>query len=305
MLGVPWGLGGTAHVSREETMLSGMTSGALQIAMFHNLNKASLNQSLMRLASGKRVNAPEDNITDYLRANSIRSQYRNRDSLQVELGEWEEAMRSASSAAGTVLDNLEEMKELVYLAEQKIGDPATNQDELDSYQTQFMELAQSARSLVQDTNWVGESLLNNTGTIAEIYLSPGSTTSKLTLAPGVALDIANDITPLIDDSTNYSLNDNQGEIDAAEVLVENAMGDIKAFMGTVSGYVSTLGSQQNVNESIIQNLKSAESSLLEANEAEEMVNYTARNIRNQTSLAMLAQANASSEKVLLLYGITG
>lgn len=284
-------------------MLSGMTSGALQIAMFHNLNKQYLSDSLVKLASGRRVNAPQDDLTDYLRAQGMRSQYRNYENLKVELGEWEEAMKSANSTAATVLDSLEEMKELIYLAEQKIGDPAQYQDELDSYQTQFLELAESVSSLVQDTNWVGESLLNNAGTIAEIYLDPGSTTSTLTLAPGVAVDVATDVTPLTSDTANHALNISQTEIDAAEALVESAVDDVKTYIGTVSGYIWNLQSQQNVKESIIQNLKSAESTLLSVNEAEEMVNYTSKNIRNQTSLAMLAQANASSEKVLLLYGL--
>jgi flagellin len=214
-------------------------------------------------------------------------------------------METASSAAGTVLDNLNRMKELVYLADQKISDPVANSAELNSYQTEFAELASANKSIVQSTNWNGTSLLNNPNQITAIYLVPGSVDYSLVIHPDEAVNVAADIDPLLTDTGNHSLNVDAAKLQAAEDHVDAAMGQLRPFITTIGGYQSNIQSQQKVDASIMQNVKSASSVLTDIGEADEMITYTSQSIRKQTSLAMLAQANVSSQSILLLYGLKG
>jgi flagellin len=286
-------------------MLSGMNIYALRIADFYNANNVDLGKTMFRLASGKKTFSPSDNSADYMRAQSFNATYRNYSHVVDTLSEWGSAMETASSAAGTVLDNLNRMKELVYLADQKISDPVANSAELNSYQTEFAELASANKSIVQSTNWNGTSLLNNPNQITAIYLVPGSVDYSLVIHPDEAVNVAADIDPLLTDTGNHSLNVDAAKLQAAEDHVDAAMGQLRPFITTIGGYQSNIQSQQKVDASIMQNVKSASSVLTDIGEADEMITYTSQSIRKQTSLAMLAQANVSSQSILLLYGLKG
>jgi flagellin-like hook-associated protein FlgL len=152
--------------------------------------------------------------------------------------------------------------------------------------------------------------MNNTSNPAgTIYLTPGSTTNKIDIAlnPAVTdahLNNLNSATNIEIGSTHpdYPVADPYA---AARGAVSAAQADLNSYSSTVSGYSGQLTSFQNINNTIIANQKSAESSILEVNQADELATYTALDIRSQSALALLAQSNLSARNVLVLYGYKG
>ncbi|MBD3421014.1 MAG: hypothetical protein GF398_12915 [Chitinivibrionales bacterium] len=283
-------------LTREVSMVPGLDTSSYRISTFLMQNKRDIGRTLLRMSTGKKVNTPADNPANYVRAQDLRLRYTGYENVKTELQEWESALNIASDSSGEVLDSLNRMQELIYLAAQ---DSATSA-ELDAYQNEFYTLATSMESLVDNTNYEGTSLMNNAGTIASISLEPGSSTYALDLAPGVAVDSG-----AMDDLTtpaSHALNLTDTERDAAQTDVTAALEDIKSYIGQIAGLQSSVQSQIRVAESTIENTKASESVLMDINEAEEMVTYTEQDIQQQAAMAMLSQANMSRKSVLMLYG---
>ena len=83
------------------------------------------------------------------------------------------------------------------------------------------------------------------------------------------------------------------------------MGLLETAIASISSWRGVLGAQQNrlINAvGLIQtqnmNIRAAESTITDANMAEEIVNMTKWQILMQSGIASLAQANASSQQVL-------
>jgi flagellin-like hook-associated protein FlgL len=153
--------------------------------------------------------------------------------------------------------------------------------------------------------------LNNAANPAgTIYLTPGSTANKIdiTLNPAVSdahLNNLNSSTYIEIGSTHADYGSAAAAYTAARSAVSAAQADLNSYSSAVSGYSGQLTSFQNINNTIIANQKSAESSILEVNQADELATYTALDIRSQSALALLAQSNLSSRNVLVLYGYKG
>ncbi|HEU4402080.1 MAG TPA: flagellin, partial [Candidatus Polarisedimenticolia bacterium] len=82
---------------------------------------------------------------------------------------------------------------------------------------------------------------------------------------------------------------------------------IRAAIDSISSRRGTLGSARNRLDAVIgvvavqaQNLTAAESQIRDADVASEIVNLTKFQVLNQTGLASLAQANATTQSVLSL-----
>jgi flagellin len=284
-------------------MLTNIYSTALNLGNIYAQNNALLSQSLERLSTGKKINNPSDDLGGYTRAMDLKTSYDVYGSINQNLQDWKGAMDVASTAGGSINSSLQRMQELINLSQTSSDPNAQNAD-----QAEFMQLAASIKSTIQSTNSNGAYVLNSGATLASIPLVPGSAAPTLDIkfagpaisgAGGTDLADLNDATKIkIGAPTATYTPDYAG----TQTILNNALSDMATYNAQVEGLSKQIDTFTNINNTIITNQKSAESSITDINEADELAQYNVLNIRQQGSVAMLAQANLSAQNLLVLYG---
>lgn len=251
-----------------------------------------LNKTLAKLSSGKRIVEPGDDAAGLAIAASLKA-----DAMALE-----QAVRNANDgiaivqiADGALSKLTDLLLRSVTLAEQSASD-TVGPNEKATLNIEYQEILEELNRVVSVANFKGEKLFSVSGpVIKSIYVGDTQLSSFITISIGgvggsgtTALGLAG---TTIDTSTN-----------AINVLrlLQNAIGSISRWRGA-------LGAQQNrlINAvAIIQvqelNMKAAESAIMDANMAQEIVNMTKWQILMQSGISSLAQANASSQLVLQL-----
>jgi flagellin-like hook-associated protein FlgL len=261
-------------------MVSQISNSLYSIAGIYNQNNINLSQTLQRLASGKNFQSPSDNIVDYFRSQDLEQQYQKYNDIKPDMQEWRGAMDIASTGAVEVCSGLERMKELSKLyASADVSTQAAYTSEYNN-----------------TTHQDGTSLLNSATTLKKIDIVPDpiDDTQRLLINPGEAVTAAH-ITALTPD-----IGENIGDVGDH---ISDAINDVKTFQGNVAAYSTGLQSHLNITDSIMQNTRSAKSSITDIDQMQEIINYTQEDIRGQTSIAMMAQANVSPRALLYVYGL--
>jgi flagellin len=283
-----------------------LISDSITIGNSYLRTRQQLSESLQKLASGLKINSPADDLGGYTRAMNLRTSYNSYENINQTLANWQSGMSAADTAASEIYNDLQRMDELINLSQQ-----STDNDQKDGYQAEFMQKSAEVQSLRNKTTYGSTYLLNNASNpAATIYLTPGSTTNKIDITLNPALTDAhlanlNSATYIEIGSTHPDYATEADALTAARNAVGAAQTDLNTFSSTVSGYAGQLTSFTNINDTIIANQKSAETSILEVNEADELATYTALDIRSQSALALLAQSNLSAQNILVLYGYKG
>jgi flagellin len=285
-----------APFNKEALMVSSINFYLLGLADTYNQNNVNLGKTLLRLASGKKMQSPSDDLTGYFRSQNLKTQYEQYDRIKPDMEEWKNVMEIASTAGGEVYNALDRMKQLSLLYDS--GDTATKAQ----YTAEYNHLLSDLTTTVNNTFYDGVNLLKGTATLKKVDLVPNplDDTQRLVINPGAAVSAA-DISALTPDAAATpaeDIGDVQNHLDAA-------MADVKTFLGNINAYSTGLQSHINITNSIMQNTQSVASSITDIDQIQEMLTYTQEDIRSQTSLAMIAQANVSQRSVLLLYGMRG
>jgi flagellin len=287
-------------------MLASLVTDSLAIGNIYSQTRQQLSDSLKKLASGLKISGPADDLGGYTRAMNLRTSYESYDNINQNITYWQGAMSTAQTAVKTISNDLQRMNELINLSQQ-----SSDADQKNGYQAEFMQKAAEIQGMRDKTTYGSTYLLNNTvNPAARIYLTPGSTSNSLniTLNPAVSdthLADINDSSKIEIGSVHPDYLTDTAAMTAARNYVASVQTDVNGFSSTVSGYSGQITAFQNINNTIIANQKSAESSILEVNQADELANETALDIRSQSALALLAQENMSARNVLVLYGFRG
>jgi flagellin len=284
-------------------MLTNIYATALNLGNIYAQNNVLLSQSLERLATGKKINNPADDLGGYTRAMDLKTSYDVYGSINQNLQDWKGAMDVASTAAGSINSSLQRMQELITLSK-----TSTDPNAQDANQAEFMQLAASIQTTRNSTNANGAYVLNSSASLASIPLVPGSAAPTLDInftAPAISdthLTNLNDATQIDVNHINISHTAVAGDYTLAQTILNSATSDMATYNAKVEGFSKQIDTFTNINNTIITNQKSAASSITDINEADELAQYNVLNIRQQASVAMLAQANLSAQNLLMLYG---
>jgi len=257
-----------------------------------------LNKTLGKLSSGKRIVEAADDAAGLAIASGLRA-----DSLALE-----QAVRNANDGIAIVqiadgaLSKLGDLLlRAVTLAEQAASD-TVGTDEKETLNVEYREILNELDRVVSVANFKGERLFSVSSSFTKgVYVGDTQFSSFITISIGgmsgagtSALGLANTA------RTSFSSISTQSNAITTLGLLRTAIASISKWRGS-------LGAQQNrlVNAvGIIQvqglNIRAAESTITDANMAEEIVNMTKWQILMQSGMSSLAQANASSQLVLQL-----
>lgn len=269
-----------------------------------NTNNVSLSKTLTRLSTGKRINTGADDAAGLQIADSLRA---NTYALNQAVRNANDGLGVAQIADGALQEITNLLTRSVTLAEQAATDTvdSTGRASLDS---EFTQIEAEIARIADTTNFNGTSIFG-TGTDdinGELCVFVGDINGNSSIAVSIGTITASasagtvsnlgasgpgltSVTLTTADSAKGSLDD----IKAALNAVSNMRADIGAGMNRLSSAVSVLQTQS-------QNTQSAESTIRDANFAEEVANLTKFQILSQSGMAALAQANSSSQNVLSL-----
>jgi len=257
-----------------------------------------LNKTLGKLSSGKRIVDASDDAAGLAIATSLKA-----DAMALE-----QAVRNANDGIAIIqiadgaLNKLSDLLlRAVTLAEQSASD-TVGLTEKATLNVEYREILNELDRVVSVANFKGEALFSVGAAFTKsVYVGDTQFASFITISIGgaqgagtAALGLANTT------QTSFSSISTAANAIVVLSLLQTAIASISKWRGA-------LGAQQNrlVNAvGIIQiqelNIRAAESTITDANMAEEIVNMTKWQILMQSGMSSLAQANASSQMVLQL-----
>jgi len=255
-------------------------------------NQLGLSTTMVRLASGLRINGAKDDAAGLAIAENLRA----------DVASLNQAVRNANDGIGVInvadsalneIGNL--LQRAVTLAEQAASetsgeDSSTSKAALsDEYNQILSEIDRIANTV----EFNGLALLSGTGTSIDVQVGTGSSTDDRITIQTSAIS-ASSLTLASD--TLMTASDARAEL----VSIQSAIDTVSAERGDLGAYYNRLEHTIAVITVQAENLKAAESQIRDANIAEEVVSLTKFQVLNQTGLASLAQANASAQAVLAL-----
>jgi flagellin len=268
--------------------------GALQAARSsYSVNK-SMEQSMERLASGKRINSAIDDAAGL--AISTR--------LSAEINGINQSIRNASDAQG-LLNVAEGALEQVHalllrmreLAVQGGNETVTSADR-EMLQTEVQQLENEIQRIQEDTTWAGITLLSGgfqTGATFQIGPRNGDTI-QVNIGSIDPFDIYN--------NNGLNLNNHVSSQDNSREYIptiDNAISLISEDRATYGAVMNRLDHAMANMQNVSTNLSVAKGRLEDADFAAESSNLARTQVLQQASMAMLAQANASKQNILSLF----
>jgi flagellin len=244
-----------------------------------------LKGSIQRLSSGLRVNNAADDPAGLVISQQMRAQVEGYSRAIRNANDGVNVIKTAEAALNEVHSLLTQMRGLAVHS----ANTAVNSTEaVAADQAQLDKAVESINRIASTTKFNGKALLDGTYTSQVFQIGANATDT-------VSVSVTNQNASTLAVS---SLNLSTG--------AGAAITAIDAAINNVSSTRSTLGSfQRNTLESTIsslsiarENIMGAESTIRNADIAEEMVDFTRNNIMLNAGTAMLAQANAAPQSVL-------
>ena len=277
------------------TMLSINTNvGALQAARSsYSVNK-SMEQSMERLASGKRVNGAADDAAGLAIATR----------LTAEINGINQGIRNASDAQGMLAvaeGALEQVHALLLrmreLAVQSANETNSSADR-NQLQTEVAQLEAEIQRVVDDTTWAGITLLAGGFTSGATFQIGPRNTDTIQISISAIEPLSTVAKGGLSLSGHISVQANaMGYI----VNIDNAISIISADRGKYGATMNRLDHAMANLQNVATNLAVAKGRIMDADFAAESSNLARTQVLQQASMAMLAQANASKQNILSLF----
>ena len=260
-----------------------------RIALFTKSNENSLGASLVRLASGNRVNRPSDGIPDYFISERLSRESQSYAPVLRDIGEGLAMLQVASSAGESVFNALTDMRELVKM----YYNENTTDSDRDAYRAEFKALRSTVSDIIANSRYDGMQLISDNGG------NPFKSVVLEATASPETIDIAYDS----DDIADVVLLELGVTDEATELAaVEAEQGRAGSYLAKTSASTYGLNAQYNLATLKMNTSNEGARQSIEADTGEEMVKAMNYSIRNQSSMAMMAQTNVYVASITKLIG---
>ncbi len=277
--------------------LSRINTNIQSLRAYNQLQQTNsrLNDSQMRLATGKRINQAGDDSAGFALSNKLESRIRGQQQAQANIGDAQSLMTVAEGATNTMMDIVQSMKEKVVQARNdSMGD-----DERDIIQGHFDAMIEELRDLVDTTDFNGVNLLD--GTENEFTFQVGADEGDI-----FEVDLPNfdpDQTEFGDGDTAISgitVNGTAEERTEALDIIDGAIDFLTSNIATIGDTQNGLSFREQNLITSTDNYEAAKSRIMDADFAKEQMELVKQQILQETGTAALAQANAAPQAVLSL-----
>lgn len=276
-------------------------------AMQNVNNQLAMHQT--RLATGKRINEAADDPSGLVLATTFDVRRQGMKTALNAIGDAKNVMSTMEGGLKKVQDVLVKMRNKALEAQTD----ALGTDEYTAIQTQLRAYRDEIDDIVGETKWNGVELLGASGSaggatsaMSFVVDADGNSTSFSFQAlgdvaanqgfaaeggAGTGLELDDTLLTISDETTAATA---RGGLDDALDIVKQSLGQVGAFTARLSFKEEAL----TVNHA---NVEAAYNRIMNANMAEEQVEASKLSILQQTSTAMLSQANSAPQFVLSLF----
>ncbi len=263
-----------------------------------NLNNVYLNRTLLRLSSGKRINSGADDAAGLGIADSLRANVR---AIDQAVRNANDAISVAQIADGALQEITNLLTRAFTLAEEAATETVDDAGRT-ALHNEFTSIQAEIARIATQTNFNGVGIFTASGLDGDLSVFVGdvSVASAITVTISTITTSDNTVTDLGGvDLSEVSLEDAEGAISALATL-KSALSAVSASRAAIGAGMNRLQSAVAVLQTTSQNTQAAESTIRDANMAEEVANLTKYQILAQAGIAALSQANANSQLVLAL-----
>ncbi|HMA65289.1 MAG: flagellin [Fibrobacterota bacterium] len=260
-----------------------------RLSAFFKTVENQLSDSLTKVASGKRVESPFDNITDYFHARNYKREYTDFDRVRTDVAETSAMLDVASHIGEQVFDSMSNMRTLV---DEYYKENVTSEDRL-AIAAEFNAIKDQVAQTIENGYYDGKKLVADTsvtGSLKKVNLDPKD------LSQMFSVDFS---ASQVTDTSGLTIGSGNYQADAGAVQAE--LDKAGSYLGSVAAYSRGIKAQYNLVSTKILATKAAESNIVDIDAGREMALATKRSIQHQSTATMIAQANmvrASIVKVL-------
>jgi len=265
---------------------------------FSNLG---LNKTLGRLSSGKRIVDAGDDAAGLAIAAGLKADHT---ALQQAVRNANDGIAIVQIADGALSKLTDMLTRAVTLAEQSASD-TVGVDEKETLDIEYRQLLEEVNRVVSVSNFKGERLFSISNSFTKsIYVGDTQFQSFITISiggPNGAGTTAMGLTSGIGAAMSFSSIATRAGALQVLTLLRGAIASVSKWRGVIGAQQNRLINSVAIIQVQAQNLQAAESVIMDANMAEEVVNMTKFQILLQSGMSSLAQANASAQLVLQLF----
>jgi flagellin len=277
-----------------------------------NLNVNStmnrMTNTMQRLSSGLRINSAKDDPAGMTLASHLNTSALMQRQAAQNANTGINLLQTADSSMSQISSKLTEMKAL---AEQAASGTYTDAQRV-IMQSEFSSMGAEIDRLASSAEFNGTKLLNGNLSATSNWSSAGGwsePTGKTMIQVGEGNSRSEDQIPItIKDARTTALFGGSTPTIATQSGAESALSSLDTAIDYSNNAQAWIGAQQNRLSSAMDtasimaaNLETASSSIMDADFASELTQYTADNVRLQSGIAMLAQANSAPEALLSLF----
>ena len=262
-------------------------------------SQLALERSLDRLSSGLRITRASDDAAGLAISESLRAQIRGLRQAERNANDGISIIQTAEGALNEISSILIRMREL---GVQSSSSGSISNTERSFLQSEFSSLQSEITRIASSTKFGGRTLLDGTlsGTANAVNFQVGifndSAVDRISLSIGDATASALNVEAGaggIAISTAASAQASLGTIDSAITTVATLRGDLGAAQNRLQSTINAL-------QSSTENLSAANSRIRDVDVAAETAALTRAQVLQQAGIAVLAQANVSSQAALAL-----
>jgi flagellin-like hook-associated protein FlgL len=274
------------------SLTSGIRSNLLSLQNTSSL----LARTQERLGSGKKVNSPIDNPTNFFTAESLKARASDLTSRLDGISKGVQTLKAADAGIKGIKGLIAQAKGIANDARALSTDTTDTQAQNDrsALAARFDTIRTQIDELAADSGYDGVNLLSNDDLTIEFGEKIGSSTLDLNgftaTSTGLGISAA---------AGNFSTNAN---IDSALSNLENAESTLRTEGKTLSANLGVLTTRQDFTKTLVNTLTVGADALTNADLNEEAANLLALNTQQQLGVNALSLASQASQSVLRLLG---
>jgi flagellin len=243
-----------------------------------NTSESMLTKSTERLSSGLRINSAADDVAGYAANQRLQGQVNGVNQAAQNTQEAVALVQTAQGALNDVEQMLQRIRELAV----QLANGTNSESDKKAIEGESEQLTKEIERVGETTKFNGVELLAK--------------------AEGIKFQVGPNEAETIEVKTAVVKEDTKG-IKIKEIkTVEEAIEKVATLAGEFGSVQDRLQYTQSNQAIYGENLSAAQSSLVDANMAAEMSNFTKAQVLQQADVAILAQANSLPQAVLKLVG---
>ena len=259
-------------------------------------NLSSVNERLSgnfrKLSTGLRISTAADDAAGLAISERLRSQIRSLDQAKRNANDGISLVQTAEGALNEVSSILTRLRELSI---QSSNGSVSNADK-ETLDQEFQSLVNEVNRIGSSTEFSGIKLLDGSTSSVSFQVGFGTTSGTDTISVSLSAAL----------STSLSLNSldigSGGVPTTAITNIDAAINSVSSLRGTLGAVQNRLGSTINNLAITVENLSAAEARIRDVDVAYETAQLTRNQILQQSSIAVLSQANSLPQSALRLLG---